>query len=598
MNCDVLVVGAGPVGSAMAAMLSRFAPRETVLVLADETSCDPRELVPRAVGMDDESIRNVIQRLGMLERFQATTTRASMMQYVTDWSDTTAVGAAGVTNDASSLPRVLFGDPTPPGRPGAWAMFKLTEELGPNGYPRGPTAFWQPLLTSDLRLRACERVQLLARHRLVAITPGPSGVMCTFRVVGSTDSSNSDMSSSSASDMVKVCARFVVGCDGTRSFVRQACLPPMRALDDYDEQWMVVDLLARESLVRGKITPFFNQRLKTRDGRQMIFVTGTNRVPEWPADTIHIRIDFEIIGSDIVKPGVTEEINDAELVARVLRPFGIVIATLHDPKSRSPFHLVRAVRYRLNALVSETWSAPERGAAVFVAGDAAHCMPMFMGQGLNQGMRDVACLAWRLCSVLGGRARSQLLDMYQVDRAPIAREIVQLSCDRGRLDVWNSSVVNEGQSVPGGQAHQERSAVAMRPVVSRLRATRPRDELAGSQFPQFASGSDDVVFGTCSLDPVLVDLTPDGAVIARGLDERSRWTLRAVGCRLVQVHGVLDPYQHLARFAEVCDCAILTPDAVVVGSARLGGVDELVQCLAREMGFDAADDAALAAPRL
>src|SRR5260370_32733272 len=74
--------------------------------------------------------------------------------------------------------------------------------------------------------------------------------------------------------------------------------------------------------------------------------------------------------------------------------------------------LWRRPSYRFGGLVAP---ALHSGRA-FIAGDAAHQQPPFLGQGLCQGVRDVANLSWKLTSVLQGRASSALLDTYGDER--------------------------------------------------------------------------------------------------------------------------------------------------------------------------------------
>ena len=85
--------------------------------------------------------------------------------------------------------------------------------------------------------------------------------------------------------------------------------------------------------------------------------------------------------------------------------------------------LWRQSSYRFHALVAERW----REGRVFLAGDAAHMQPPFLGQGMCQGVRDVANLAWKLTSVLKGDVRGmaaeKLLDSYGEERKAHVREL-------------------------------------------------------------------------------------------------------------------------------------------------------------------------------
>lgn len=77
-------------------------------------------------------------------------------------------------------------------------------------------------------------------------------------------------------------------------------------------------------------------------------------------------------------------------------------------------------------------SAFRKGRAL-IAGDAAHLMPVWMGQGWNSGMRDATNLAWKLASVVGGQASDELLDTYDVERRDHAKAMVDLSMTFGSV---------------------------------------------------------------------------------------------------------------------------------------------------------------------
>lgn len=91
--------------------------------------------------------------------------------------------------------------------------------------------------------------------------------------------------------------------------------------------------------------------------------------------------------------------------------------------------LIRAVVYRFHATVAEAM----RVGRIFIAGDAAHQMPPFLGQGLCSGIRDAANLAWKLRLVDDGLAADRLLDTYGEERLPHAAGVVEHAVDTGRL---------------------------------------------------------------------------------------------------------------------------------------------------------------------
>lgn len=70
---------------------------------------------------------------------------------------------------------------------------------------------------------------------------------------------------------------------------------------------------------------------------------------------------------------------------------------------------------------------------VALAGDAAHLMPPWAGQGMNTGIRDVTNLCWKLAAIVRGRAGASLLATYDEERRPHAKAMIELSATLGRV---------------------------------------------------------------------------------------------------------------------------------------------------------------------
>jgi 3-(3-hydroxy-phenyl)propionate hydroxylase len=89
----------------------------------------------------------------------------------------------------------------------------------------------------------------------------------------------------------------------------------------------------------------------------------------------------------------------------------------------------RAVIYTFHSLIAQGW----RKGHLFLAGDAAHQTPPFLGQGMCAAVRDVANLAWKLEAVLLGRASEQLLDSYEAERSPHVHAFIELAVRLGDI---------------------------------------------------------------------------------------------------------------------------------------------------------------------
>ena len=99
--------------------------------------------------------------------------------------------------------------------------------------------------------------------------------------------------------------------------------------------------------------------------------------------------------------------------------------------------ILRAVIYSHHVRVADRW----RVGRVFLAGDAAHAMPPWIGQGMSAGVRDAANLCWKLAAVLRGQAPDSLLDSYQAERKPHVTEVTRRACFVGRIITERNRVI-------------------------------------------------------------------------------------------------------------------------------------------------------------
>lgn len=97
--------------------------------------------------------------------------------------------------------------------------------------------------------------------------------------------------------------------------------------------------------------------------------------------------------------------------------------------------IVSVARCRFRAKVADRWRSPR----VFLAGDAAHLMPPFAGQGLCAGLRDVANLAFKIAGVRQGWLLPEALDSYESERRPHVERMTRLACRLGHLMSPSSS---------------------------------------------------------------------------------------------------------------------------------------------------------------
>jgi 3-(3-hydroxy-phenyl)propionate hydroxylase len=153
------------------------------------------------------------------------------------------------------------------------------------------------------------------------------------------------------------------------------------------------------------------------------------------------------------------------------------------------FEIERKAVYTFHARVADRW----RVGRVLLAGDAAHLMPPFAGQGMNGGMKDAANLSWKLVAVLRGHATADILDTYEVERARIVRNMVALSRRLGSVIMPTSPILAAARDSLFAclnlsdrfRAFIARGGIMPAPAIHRSALTASgKDALIGQMLPQ------------------------------------------------------------------------------------------------------------------
>jgi len=280
--------------------------------------------------------------------------------------------------------------------------YAVPDVPGPLGWADGYMVH-QPELERELRRRAAEHpsVTLHTGHEVerIDVLPGGEGASLSVRDAGG--------------GVRTVRARFVIGCCGARSITRAAV---GAGWFDYGrhQPWLVVDVMLRREVTLPEVTV---QHCDPARPATYVPMPGNRR-----------RFEIRVMPGDDPDALVGDE-SVRGLLARWLHP--------------DDYEVERAAVYTFHALVADRW----RRGPLLIAGDAAHQMPPFLGQGMCAGIRDAANLAWKLELVARGVAAPSLLDTYQAEREPHVRRIIEADLYLGDL------IQPAGSSAPADARH-------------------------------------------------------------------------------------------------------------------------------------------------
>lgn len=229
-------------------------------------------------------------------------------------------------------------------------------------------------------------------------------------------------------------AKYVVGCDGARSLVRQSIGTELRG-DYANHAWGVLDMLA--------VTDFPDMRLKAAiqsadDGNILL-------IPREGGYLVRLYVDLGEVEPDqreAVRRMTPEDV--IERARAVLRPYTLDVRNI---VWFSVYEVGQRLADRFDDVPLE--QAAFRVPRVFIAGDACHTHSAKAGQGMNVSMQDAFNLGWKLVAVLERRAGPELLRTYSVERHAIAKRLIEFDRE------WSKML----GSPPKDPRHPERGGV-------------------------------------------------------------------------------------------------------------------------------------------
>lgn len=251
----------------------------------------------------------------------------------------------------------------------------------------------QPTLESmfDAKVREYPQVDLNLGWKVTAIRQ-------------TADYAELEASNVATGEVRKARGKYLIGVDGANSLVRHS-IGSTQEDRGFEADWLVIDILPNEGVTLD-IPPAAQYCNPARP---------TTIVPAGIKDGRYYR-RWEFMRM----PGESrEQLENIETAWKLLEPWV-------KPEQAT---IIRHKVYNFRSLIADKW----RDGRILIAGDAAHVMPPFMGQGMCAGLRDDWNLAWKLDLILKGRADDSLLDTYQIERRPHARDVIDLSMYLGKV---------------------------------------------------------------------------------------------------------------------------------------------------------------------
>ncbi|SFO42596.1 phenol 2-monooxygenase [Pseudonocardia ammonioxydans] len=368
---DVLIVGCGPAGLLLAAQLAEFPDIDTVIV---DRRDGPLE-VGQADGVSCRSVE-IFEAFGLADRLIHEGYQVNEVAFWRpDPDDPASIVRTGRIDDVeegiSEMPHMIVN------------QARMLEYL--RDHMRRSATRAEPhygLHVTDVRVDSDAHATHPVTVTLAHLVDGtPTGQTSTVR------------------------ARYVVGCDGSRSTTRQAIGLQLEG-DATNRSWGVLDVLA--------VTDFPDVRLKSVINSEQGSILIIPREGGYLI-RLYIELDNDRDGEMLRERSVTPE-KLAAVANRILHPYSIDVKQVGW---WAVYEIGQRLCHRFDD--SDDTGRPPR---VFIAGDACHTHSAKAGQGMNVSMADAWNLGWKLGTVLRGTAHPELLRTYSPERQAVAQELI------------------------------------------------------------------------------------------------------------------------------------------------------------------------------
>lgn len=366
-DCDVAIVGAGPVGTLLAILLGQRGKKVT-LVERWSTHYD----LPRAVTYDHE-IARILATLGMDSENDPAISYHDELYY---WKN----------RDRKNLSIVDWQSQSASG----WRV-----------------RYWfnQPMMERRF-------LQIAANQPSVTILRGFVGKTLAQDDNGVTLSIQRTPEEKPTTDETRtIRAKFLAGCDGANSFVRNA-LGIENEDKGYFFDWLILDMIMKYDYVAARAPEPAQWQLCDPARPTTIVPGGPGPDPKGPPRR---RWEYMLLEGE-----TPAQMQTPEKAWELLATWGVT------PDNAE---LERSAVYRFQSRWAKTWA---KGRCM-IGGDAAHLMPPFAGEGMCAGVRDAVAMAWRLNGILEGKFGTDILDSYTSERIEHAKHYINFSQELGQI---------------------------------------------------------------------------------------------------------------------------------------------------------------------